>query len=57
MRHCITSVKGEQIISIKRDKFSIAVLHPDVSKRTSIPVLCVLYKVAFFPGVARLLTI
>ena len=52
MRHCITSVKGEQIISIKHDKFSIGVLHPDVSKCTGIPVVCVLYKVAFFPGVA-----
>ena len=52
MLHCINSVKGEQIISIKRDKFSIAVLHPDVGKRTDVPVLCALCKVAFFPGVA-----
>ena len=52
MRHCIISVKGEQITLINRDKFSIAVLHPDVSKLTGTPVLCVLYKVGFFPGVA-----
>ena len=38
MRHCITSVKGEQIISMNQDKFSIAVLHRDVSKRSGIPV-------------------
>ena len=31
MRHCITSVKGEQIIPIHCDKCSIAVLHPDGS--------------------------
>ena len=42
MRYCITSVNGERIISINRDKFSIAVLNPD-SKRTGIAVLCVLF--------------
>ena len=51
MRHCIASVKREQIILINRDKLSIAVLYPGVGKRTDIPVLCVLNKVAFFPGV------
>ena len=56
MRHWITSVKGEQIILINRDKFSRAGLQPDVSKQTHVPVLWVLYKVAFFPVVICLLT-
>ena len=43
MRHYITSVNREQIISINRDKFSIAEFHPDVSKRTGIPVLSLPY--------------
>ena len=55
MQHWMTSVKGEQIILINRDKFSIAGLHPDVSKQTDIPVLWVLYKVAFLPVVICLL--
>ena len=51
MRHCMNSVNGEQIILVNQDKFSTAVLHADVSKGTGIHVLCVLCRVAFFPGV------
>ena len=57
MQHCITSVKGEQIIAIHWDKFSIAVLYPDVNNWAGIPALCILYKVALLPDLAWLLTI
>ena len=30
----------------------MAVLHPDAKRRTGLPVLCVLYNVAFLPGQA-----
>ena len=45
-------VKGAECISRKRDKFSMAVLHPVVSRRTGVLLLCVLYRGVFFPGCA-----
>ena len=53
----ILLVSGTQTTSIKRDKFSMAVLHPVVKRRTGLFGLCFLYSVLFFPGAAFSLTI
>ena len=50
------SVSGAQCFSMKSARFSIAVLHPEVSSLTGIFGLCVLYRVEFFPGFACSLT-
>ena len=44
----ILLVSGAQTTSIKRDKFSMAVLHPIVKRCTGLFGLCVLYSVLFF---------
>ena len=53
----ILLVSGAQTTSIKRDKFSMAVLHPVIKRRTGLISLCILYSVLFFPGTAFSLTI
>ena len=53
----ILLVSGAQTTSIKRDKFSMAVLHPVVKRRAGLFGLWVVYSVLLFPGTAFLLTI
>ena len=53
----ILLVNGAQTTSIKRDKFSMAVLHPVIKRRTGLISLCILYSILFFPGTAFSLTI
>ena len=50
-------VSGVQATSIKRDKFSIAVLQSVIKRRTGLFGLCGSYSVLFFPGTAFSLTI
>ena len=56
MRHCITLVNEKHIISIHHGKFSIVVLHANVTNRTDTTILYLLYGVAFLLGVDWLLT-
>ena len=50
-------VSGAQTTSLKRDKFSMAVLHPVAKRRTGLLGLWVCYSALFFPGTAFTLTI
>ena len=52
----ILLVSGAQTTSIKRDKISMAVLHPFIKRCTGLYDLWVLYSVLFFPGTAFSLT-
>ena len=53
----ILLVSEAQTTSRKRDKFSMAVLHLVIKRRSGLFSLCILYSVLFFPDTAFSLTI